>query len=108
MKEPLEEWGPKEREARKALNCIRLELPTTVAHDLITCVLKAFEELRNAGNHGCCGCSCHVCEKTHQGGQHTPECWNRFIKGVEYGTRPKPTVASYETRQEASVGDDTE
>jgi hypothetical protein len=71
MKVPLESWGPKEREARKALNCIRLELPTTVAQDLITCVLEAFEEIHN-------------------------------------GTRPERTVASYEIRQEASVGDDTE
>ncbi len=46
MNEPLPEWGPQERDARLALNCLRLELTPDVANDLIGKVLAAFEEIR--------------------------------------------------------------
>jgi hypothetical protein len=46
MKEPLPEWGPAEREARLALNCMRLELEPSIAQDIIDRVLAAFAELR--------------------------------------------------------------
>jgi hypothetical protein len=42
----LPEWGPKECDARKALNCVRLELEPSVAQDLIGSVLAAFAELQ--------------------------------------------------------------
>jgi len=46
MKEPLPEWGPEERDARLALNCLRLEVSPDVANDVIKKVLSAFEEIR--------------------------------------------------------------
>ncbi len=45
-------------------------------------------------DHGCCGCSCHVCENGHNNGApaetHTDDCWDRFWAGFvknnpEYG-----------------------
>jgi hypothetical protein len=46
MMEPMPEWGPAEREARRVLNALRLELPPAVANDAIALVLAAFAELR--------------------------------------------------------------
>jgi hypothetical protein len=48
MREPLPEWGPAERQARLCLNAMRLELEPSIAQDIITNVLAAFEELRRA------------------------------------------------------------
>lgn len=39
--------------------------------------------------HGCCGCSCHVCEGGHETGRkignHTEACEDRFWKEQEDG-----------------------
>ena len=34
--------------------------------------------------HGCCGCSCHVCAAGHRAGQHTEACEQRFWGHVEH------------------------
>lgn len=33
--------------------------------------------------HGCCGCSCHVCDSGHGKGLHTGSCLERFINQCE-------------------------
>jgi hypothetical protein len=58
MKEPLPEWGPAERNARLALNCLRYEVAPAVANDLIGAVLAAFAELRGAVSPSAWPCEC--------------------------------------------------
>lgn len=39
------------------------------------------DQTEAATMHGCCGCSCWVCERNHQAGPHTDECARRWQWG---------------------------
>lgn len=55
--------------------------------------------------HGCCGCSCHVCENGHQSGVqvHTADCIERFEAEL-YGSRREVEVPRLTKEQAAIIG----